>query len=73
MDMQNDVIDEYFEVDSKERVEIIIYVNEIAKKMPIWEEGGVKELKVDFNKIGRNEKCPCGSGLKLKKCCGKNI
>jgi len=23
-------------------------------------------------KVGRNEKCPCGSGLKYKKCCGKN-
>lgn len=22
-------------------------------------------------KIGRNEKCPCGSGLKYKRCCGK--
>lgn len=22
-------------------------------------------------KIGRNEKCPCGSGLKYKKCCLK--
>lgn len=22
-------------------------------------------------KIGRNERCPCGSGLKYKKCCGK--
>ena len=22
--------------------------------------------------IGRNEPCPCGSGLKYKKCCGKN-
>jgi len=22
------------------------------------------------NKIGRNEKCPCGSGIKYKKCCG---
>ena len=22
-------------------------------------------------KIGRNEQCPCGSGLKYKKCCGK--
>ena len=22
-------------------------------------------------KIGRNEPCPCGSGLKHKKCCGK--
>jgi preprotein translocase subunit SecA len=23
-------------------------------------------------KIGRNDPCPCGSGLKYKKCCGKN-
>ncbi|MCK9391929.1 MAG: SEC-C domain-containing protein [Syntrophales bacterium] len=23
-------------------------------------------------KIGRNERCPCGSGLKYKKCCGLN-
>ena len=22
-------------------------------------------------KIGRNEPCPCGSGKKFKKCCGK--
>ena len=22
-------------------------------------------------KVGRNEKCPCGSGLKYKKCCLK--
>ena len=23
-------------------------------------------------KIGRNDPCPCGSGLKYKNCCGKN-
>jgi SWIM/SEC-C metal-binding protein len=23
------------------------------------------------NKVGRNEPCPCGSGKKYKKCCGK--
>ncbi len=22
-------------------------------------------------KVGRNEPCPCGSGIKYKKCCGK--
>ncbi|MBZ9606310.1 SEC-C domain-containing protein [Clostridium estertheticum] len=25
------------------------------------------------NKIGRNSVCPCGSGKKYKRCCGKNI
>ena len=23
-------------------------------------------------RVGRNEPCPCGSGKKFKKCCGKN-
>ncbi|WP_058486645.1 SEC-C metal-binding domain-containing protein [Defluviitalea phaphyphila] len=39
-----------------------------------------KQIRNDINKsktvvkpkkIGRNEPCPCGSGLKYKKCCGK--
>ncbi|MBK9921634.1 MAG: SEC-C domain-containing protein [Elusimicrobia bacterium] len=25
----------------------------------------------DVKKIGRNDACPCGSGKKYKKCCGK--
>jgi len=38
-----------------------------------------EEIKKQFNrdttavsnKVGRNEPCPCGSGKKYKKCCGK--
>lgn len=30
-----------------------------------------KERDDDGNKIGRNDLCPCGSGKKYKKCCGK--
>ncbi len=26
----------------------------------------------DMPKVGRNDPCPCGSGLKYKKCCGKD-
>ncbi len=33
-----------------------------TKKKPVKREGG---------KIGRNSPCPCGSGKKYKKCCGK--
>jgi peptide deformylase len=25
------------------------------------------------NKVGRNSECPCGSGKKYKKCCGKQF
>jgi preprotein translocase subunit SecA len=31
----------------------------------------VKQIKLDTPKVGRNEPCPCGSGKKYKKCCGK--
>ncbi len=30
-----------------------------------------KEPAKNDNKVGRNDLCPCGSGLKYKKCCGK--
>jgi preprotein translocase subunit SecA len=40
--------------------------------------GGVREapqkqrtVKRDVPKVGRNDPCPCGSGKKYKKCCGK--
>lgn len=31
----------------------------------------VKPKPLSVSKIGRNEPCPCGSGVKYKKCCGK--
>ncbi|GAB6097837.1 preprotein translocase subunit SecA [Desulfatiferula olefinivorans] len=30
-----------------------------------------KTVKRDDDKTGRNDPCPCGSGLKYKRCCGK--
>lgn len=53
--------------------------------LPQWDsildEGRRKELYKEQKasgtirkdkKVGRNDPCPCGSGLKYKKCCGKN-
>lgn len=31
------------------------------------------EPHVSTQTVGRNSKCPCGSGKKYKQCCGKNI
>ncbi|MHC5122585.1 MAG: SEC-C metal-binding domain-containing protein, partial [Planctomycetota bacterium] len=36
-------------------------------------EKKVKQIKLDQPKVGRNDPCPCGSGKKYKKCCGKNL
>ena len=32
-----------------------------------------EEEKNKMQKVGRNDLCPCGSGLKYKKCCGKAV
>jgi preprotein translocase subunit SecA len=34
-------------------------------------EPRVKQIRLEQPKIGRNAPCPCGSGKKYKKCCGK--
>lgn len=53
--------------------------------LPMWEEILPEDKRKDLykeqkksgtvvkdSKVGRNDPCPCGSGLKYKKCCGKN-
>ncbi|MGB2806516.1 MAG: preprotein translocase subunit SecA [Sedimentisphaerales bacterium] len=36
-------------------------------------EQKVKQIRLEGPKVGRNDPCPCGSGKKYKKCCGKNL
>jgi len=33
----------------------------------------VKQIRLEGPKVGRNDPCPCGSGKKYKRCCGKNV
>ena len=49
---------------------------QFAPDMPPQEEE-VPEVNITFHretpKVGRNDLCPCGSGKKYKKCCGKEL
>ena len=36
-------------------------------------QGKRQPYKRKGKKIGRNDPCPCGSGKKYKKCCGKDV
>jgi len=49
---------------------VVVTVRDASKKMNRAVESGVTS-SANLNKVGRNEKCPCGSGKKYKKCCGK--
>lgn len=31
----------------------------------------ITSTRINENRVGRNDPCPCGSGKKYKKCCGK--
>lgn len=41
-------------------------MNVVSKK-----EANAEVKDIDFSNVGRNDKCPCGSGKKFKNCCGK--
>jgi len=41
------------------------------KRKQIKKEYNRSKIVVKGDKIGRNDPCPCGSGKKYKKCCGK--
>lgn len=43
-----------------------------AKRKELYKKQKLSGTVVKEKKIGRNDPCPCGSGLKYKKCCGKN-
>ena len=46
-------------------------LSEAAEKYGASPEEDSDNSPVSKEKIGRNDMCPCGSGLKYKKCCGK--
>ena len=45
----------------------------IEKRKEIHNSWRDSKTVVNENKVGRNDPCPCGSGKKYKKCCGKSI
>jgi preprotein translocase subunit SecA len=50
----------------------VIYNANIVKKEPSQQTAASKRHAAPTNKeTGRNDPCPCGSGKKYKKCCGK--
>jgi uncharacterized protein YecA (UPF0149 family) len=56
-------------------------IDDAEKEMSWWacfEENKHRKVKLGWDtpirkapKVGRNEPCPCGSGKKFKKCCGR--
>jgi uncharacterized protein YecA (UPF0149 family) len=60
--MESDAGQKYIDDKNKEKYEQ--YKKEAEEK---------KALQKQYSKLGRNEKCFCGSGIKFKKCCYAKI
>lgn len=52
---------------------ITLYSSYAFKKLLVATQENAVNQETMIQKIGRNEPCPCGSGLKYKKCCGQTI
>ena len=48
------------------------YVRALKEAFVEAASGKPKPVKRPGSRIGRNDPCPCGSGRKYKKCCGKD-
>lgn len=81
MDLLNEKgILEKYEKDEEESKKLVASMSKIYNNTPMWIYKGLTSEEMEKrrttivrneNKIGRNDPCPCGSGKKYKKCCGK--
>ena len=53
----------------QERASIVVPKKEIV--LSHGDGGGSSQVKRKTPKVGRNDPCPCGSGKKYKRCCGR--
>ena len=69
-----------FKDGSNKTESLITAVAAVYNTTPIWTLKGTSPLDLEArskttlhveNKVGRNDPCPCGSGKKYKKCCGR--
>ncbi|MBE6091063.1 MAG: plasmid pRiA4b ORF-3 family protein [Clostridium beijerinckii] len=67
-------------LDKEDEIRVFNIVNKFIKNVPLWKYKGANINEKEGNnktieskkEIGRNDPCPCQSGKKYKKCCGKN-
>ena len=79
MDKITPIISAIMELNNKARL-WVTYGNTPDELSSSQESGfGMRDINQNFSvvrstpKVGRNDPCPCGSGLKYKKCCGKMV
>ena len=68
--LQSDEVDR-FEEEQRRKQEEELEQARLSSASTGSGDAGPKTVRRDADKVGRNALCPCGSGQKYKKCCGK--
>ena len=68
--LQSDEVDRFEEEQRRKQEEELEQARLSTASTGSGDEGP-KTVRRDEDKVGRNASCPCGSGQKYKKCCGK--
>jgi len=71
LDMRNTLIANDCEDERELYVMALMLMINLSVYNMVRKERFELEQKMESKKVGRNEPCPCGSGKKYKKCCGK--
>lgn len=65
----------HFKLDKTTLRAVLKCINKYKNIFPLWPYNGFTKAEISIQpkkvKVGRNDLCPCGSGKKYKKCCGK--
>ena len=74
-DMFNEMIDLIKEETAKRVLTVVVRKNEEVKREKVAEESTDKTSSTVRGKgaVSKNALCPCGSGKKYKRCCGKDL
>lgn len=67
-DLTDDAQDENVSEEMKQFEDSVITGDQLAQIRALYNRQP-KQLVRKYKKIGRNDKCPCGSGKKYKNCC----
>jgi preprotein translocase subunit SecA len=69
--IEENVVTSLFKIQVARKIESPMENKHIQESGGSLDESETSKPEVNENKTGRNDLCPCGSGKKYKKCCGK--
>ncbi len=69
--IEGNVVNSLFKIKVARKIESPMENKNVTESGGSVDDTQVNKPEINKDKVGRNDPCPCGSGKKYKKCCGK--